>query len=151
MNVYTKRQRIAETAKQLLRTRVRDGVITRLIGKWLKAGVLEALKHRFEAFGTEKLKKMNEWCRKYRHFPLWWQHGKLCRKLKGHYAYYGITGNIISLQDYLREVTRIWKKWLNRRSWRDDKLTWDRFRVLLKEHIPLPPAKIVHSIYAAKP
>jgi RNA-directed DNA polymerase len=99
----------------------------------------------------EKLKKMNQWCRKFRHFPLWWQHEKLCQKLKGHYAYYGITGNIISLQEFLREVTRIWKKWLNRRSWNGDKLTWDRFNVLLKEHIPLPPAKIVHSIYAAKP
>jgi hypothetical protein len=61
------------------------------------------------------------------------------------YAYYGITGNIISLQEYLREVTRIWKKWLNRRSWRGDKLNWDKFRVLLKEHIPLPPGILMFS------
>jgi group II intron reverse transcriptase/maturase len=99
----------------------------------------------------EKLKKMNEWCREHRHFPVWWQHRKLCQKLKGHYAYYGITGNIRSLQKYLKQVTRIWKKWLSRRSWKGNKLTWDRFNVLLKEHIPLPPAKVVHSIYAAKP
>jgi group II intron reverse transcriptase/maturase len=100
---------------------------------------------------SEKLKKMNEWCRKNRHLPLILQHSKICRKLKGHYAYYGITGNIMSLQKFLRQVTRIWKKWLNRRSWRGDNLTWDRFNILLKEHIPLPPPKVVHSIYAAKP
>jgi hypothetical protein len=30
-----------EILRKLLHKRVRDGVITRLIGKWLKAGVLE--------------------------------------------------------------------------------------------------------------
>lgn len=219
-----------ETLRQLLHKRVRDGVITRLIGKWLKAGVLEdgsihyrdegtpqggiispmlsniylhealdkwyvqrvrtrlrgeslmvrfaddailgfetraeaekvltALTRRFERFGLElhpvktklvyfgepgksrsnendndadgkgpkrgsfdflgfthywgksirgcwvvkrktsskkfreKLRVMNKWCREHRHFPMSYQHDKLSRKIKGHYAYYGITGNM---------------------------------------------------------
>ena len=44
MNVYTKQQRIAEHARlmpdkqlrEFLRKRVRDGVLLRIIGKWLK-------------------------------------------------------------------------------------------------------------------
>ena len=100
---------------------------------------------------AEKMKKMNEWCRRSRHQPLNLQHEKLCQKLKGHYAYYGITGNSMSLQKYQLQVTRIWKKWLCRRSWRGKKLTWEKFNQMLKVHYPLPPPKVVHSIYAAKP
>ncbi len=95
----------------------------------------------------EKLIKMSEWCRKNRHMPVREQHEKLARKIKGHYGYYGITGNMRGLQRYLNEVRRIWKKWLNRRSWRGSKLNWDRFQQMLNEYLPLPPAKVVHSIY----
>lgn len=95
----------------------------------------------------EKLIKMNEWCRKNRHMPVKEQHEKLTLKLKGHYGYYGITGNMRGLQRYLNEVKRIWKKWLNRRSWKGKRLNWDRFNRLLEEYLPLPPAKVVHSIY----
>ncbi len=95
----------------------------------------------------EKLIKMNEWCRKNRHMPVREQHEKITLKLKGHYGYYGITGNMRGLQRYLNEVRRIWKKWLNRRSWRGSRLNWERFQQMLDEHLSLPPAKVVHSIY----
>jgi len=95
----------------------------------------------------EKLIKMNEWCRKNRHMPVKEQHVKLTQKLKGHYGYYGITGNMRGLQRYLNEVRRIWKKWLNRRSWRGSRLNWDRFQQMLDEYLKLPSAKVVHSIY----
>ena len=77
--------------------------------------------------------------------PLNLQHEKLCQKLKGHYAYYGITGNARSLGIYLHYLRRIWKKWLNRRSWRGHKLTWERFKEMLEHSFPLPPPRIVHS------
>jgi len=95
----------------------------------------------------EKLKNLNEWCSKNRGLPLSLQHEKLCQKLKGHYAYYGITGNARSLGIYLFYLRRTWKKWLNRRSWRGHKLTWERYAEMLKHSFPLPPPKIVHSIY----
>ena len=98
----------------------------------------------------EKLKKMNEWCRKHRHHPLRLQYEKIGQKLKGHYAYYGITGNMRGLQKYLNQVRRIWKKWLSRRSWRGNRLNWEKYSTLLKEIFPLPPAKVVHSIYAQR-
>ena len=100
----------------------------------------------------EKLKKIKEWCKENRHLPLQEQHAKLCRKIKGHYGYYGITGNARSLAKYLNEVTKIWKKWLNRRSSQGYRLNWDKFNVLLDSYIPLPPIKVPHSIYrVAKP
>lgn len=95
----------------------------------------------------EKLMKLNEWCRKNMHMPVTEQHEKLTRKLKGHYGYYGITGNMRGLQGYLNQVKKIWKKWLNRRSWRGSRLNWDRFNQMLEEYLPLPPARVVHSIY----
>ena len=37
--------------RDFLRHRVRDGVLTRLIGKWLNAGVMEVIPKRFEKYG----------------------------------------------------------------------------------------------------
>jgi RNA-directed DNA polymerase len=57
-------------------------------------------------------------------------------------GYYGITGNEQRLRRVQREVIRLWRKWLNRRSQRRG-MRWERF-VRLLEHYPLPRAKIVH-------
>ena len=145
----------------LLRQRVRDGVVLRLIGKWLNAGVLDGwfskdvLPKRFGRYGltihpdktrlvpfrrpplrptrtggsptagpgtfdllgfthywarsrkgnwvvkrktaasrfTRAVRTVAPWCRNHRHRPIPEQHQTLCQKLRGHYAYYGITGN----------------------------------------------------------
>jgi RNA-directed DNA polymerase len=74
------------------------------------------------------------------------QQAALRKKLLGHYAYYGITGNVRSLNNFLHEVRRIWRKWLARRGSRP---TWNDFRHLVNRY-PLPPVKIVHSVFAAK-
>jgi RNA-directed DNA polymerase len=42
---------------------------------------------------TRSLHRIKEYCRRYRHESLVKQHKDLSRKLKGHYSYYGITGN----------------------------------------------------------
>jgi RNA-directed DNA polymerase len=91
------------------------------------------------------------WCRRHRHRPVREQHQMLVRKLRGHYAYYGITGNSPSLGRFRNEVTKAWRKWLDRRS-RSRRMSWERFRRLL-ERYPLPYATSVHSAYraAAKP
>jgi RNA-directed DNA polymerase len=97
------------------------------------------------------LRSIAVWCRQHRHAPVAAQHHDLCRKLRGHYAYYGITGNARALGRFLHEVERTWRYWLNRRSGRA-KMVWERFRRLL-QHYPLPPIRIVHSVYrlAANP
>jgi RNA-directed DNA polymerase len=91
------------------------------------------------------LKKITQWCKTYRHLPVEDQHKALVRKLKGHFAYYGITGNGASLNRFRTQTTRAWRTWLRRRSQRT-RLTWERFRRLLKRY-PLPSAQVVHSIY----
>lgn len=52
------------------------------------------------------LATVGDWCRKNWHKPLHVQHARLSVKLTGHYAYYGITGNIWQLQRYYHQVTR---------------------------------------------
>jgi group II intron reverse transcriptase/maturase len=91
------------------------------------------------------------WCRDHRHEPLEAQHGTLKRKLLGHYAYYGITGNYYSIRGYHWQATRSWKYWLGRRH-RDGTIPWGRFARLLKRY-PLPRPRIVHpwNRLAAKP
>ncbi len=100
---------------------------------------------------TRSLRAVRHWCRVNRHLPIVEQQRVLSRKLSGHYAYYGITGNAPALQRYLFEVRRAWQKWLDRRSHRA-RMTWDRF-ARLTDRYPLPPARVVHSIYrpAASP
>jgi group II intron reverse transcriptase/maturase len=96
------------------------------------------------------LKSLYLWCKRHRHRKLREQHAAICRKLRGHDAYYGITGNARSLRRFRSAFCRIWRKWLNRRS-RRPSMSWDRFSILLRDHLPLPPARVVHSIYAANP
>lgn len=82
------------------------------------------------------------WCRRHRHVPVKQQHADLSRKLRGHYAYYGITGNISALRSLRRLAERVWRKWLNRRSSRRH-MPWPRFKRML-ERYPLPAARILH-------
>jgi RNA-directed DNA polymerase len=90
---------------------------------------------------------VNDWCRKNRHQPVPDQQAKLSAKLIGHYAYYGITGNIEHLGRYFQQVTRAWKKWLERRT-RGQPLTWAVFSAFLQRH-PLPRPRIVRRYVAA--
>lgn len=96
------------------------------------------------------LKRITEWCRHNRHRPIAEQHQELCQKLRGHFAYYGITGNDLWLRKFREGVRRAWQKWLHRRSRSSTDMPWDRFARLLQRY-RLPPARVVHSIYAAKP
>src|SRR5262249_29654450 len=59
--------------------------------------------------------------------------------MRGHYAYYGITGNSRRISWYARQVARIWQKWLSRRD-PGSRLHWRRDTALLKRR-PLPAAR----------
>jgi len=96
---------------------------------------------------SRALKAVSEWCKRNRHLPVKEQHKVLRRKLLGHYSYYGITGNARSLGNFLYQVWWVWRKWLNRRS-RGNHMPWEKFNLLLKRY-PLPPVRVVHSVYAA--
>ena len=91
------------------------------------------------------LRQVTTWCRRFRHLSIGEQHQTLNRKLRGHYGYYGITGNFRSLKRFKEAVQVIWRKWLNRRSQRA-RMNWERYHSLLK-HYPLLPAVVLKSVY----
>jgi group II intron reverse transcriptase/maturase len=89
---------------------------------------------------SRALKRVAEWCRDNRHLPVCEQWQTLTQKLRGHFGYYGITGNYEALARFHEEVRRAWRKWLSRRSqkaW----VSWDRMTKLL-ERYPLPAPRI---------
>ncbi len=100
---------------------------------------------------SRAVRSIDSWCRANRHQPLIEQWQKLNEKLRGHYAYYGVTGNASALSRFRREVEHRWRKWLNRRN-RQRSMTWRLYRRLL-ERSPLAPVRTYRSIYAhvAKP
>jgi RNA-directed DNA polymerase len=91
------------------------------------------------------VKKIAWWLRMHRHEPVAAQHQTLWQKLRGHFAYYGITGNYEGLSRFRYTVVRLWRKWLQRRK-RGGFISWAQFQRLL-ERYPLPPAVVVHSVY----
>ena len=94
---------------------------------------------------SRALKAVNQWCRGNRHRPIADQQASLSRKLRGHCAYYGITGNAKSLAAFRDGLTLAWRRWLNRRSHKA-RMWWHKFKKLLAKY-PLPPARAIHSKY----
>jgi len=77
-----------------------------LKGYWVVK--LKTAKDRF----SRAVKSVDRWCYSNRHLPLREQQQKLNQKLRGHYAYYGVTGNSAALARFLHEVRYRWRKWL---------------------------------------
>jgi hypothetical protein len=88
------------------------------------------------------LKAFTQQCRGMRHWPLRDQHRRLAQMLRGHFAYFGITGNYDRLNDLLYQVRRCWRKWLSRRSDRRN-LPWTAF-ARIEARFPLPTPVIIH-------
>jgi len=86
---------------------------------------------------------INAWCKANRFLSMREQWKMLKAKIKGHYAYYGITLNFRSIAEFFQQVKRIWLKWLNRRGHKGYR-NWDSFLDYLKD-FPLPNPRIVHS------
>lgn len=94
---------------------------------------------------SRALRTIYQWCRTHRHFAVSEQHRQLSQKLRGHYAYYGLTCNSASLERYYKTVRRIWRRWLSRRSQKAT-LGWTNFERLLQRYT-LPPPVVVRSAY----
>ena len=95
---------------------------------------------------TRAVNSIGAYCRKARSLPVADQWKMLCQKVRGHYAYYGITGNAQALATFREFAGRRWQYWLNRRS-RTRDMPWSRFNRLLARY-PLPAPRVVHSVYA---
>jgi len=73
----------------------------------------------------------------------WWP--ILQAKLRGHYQYYGISGNSRAMCRYCDVTDHLIFKWLNRRCQKVS-FNWKGFRAYLKRY-PLPKPRIVHNLY----
>jgi hypothetical protein len=91
-------------------------------------------------------KRIYQWCRDHRHWRVKDQHAALCKRIQGHFNYFGIRGNEKSLSLVVEAAKRAWHKWLNRRSQRS-RLNWKRFVDLLGDY-PLPQPKATISLWA---
>jgi group II intron reverse transcriptase/maturase len=105
-------------------------------GKWIVKK--RTAKDRF----SRTLRRIADWCRVHRHDDLEAQHRALVRKLRGHYAYFGVTSNGAALARLWYETTKVWRKWLSRRSQKGF-VNWSHMLRLL-ERYPLPVPRIVH-------
>ena len=63
---------------------------------------------------SRAVERIGQWCRAHRHLPVKEQRDELARKLRGHFEYYGITGNSSMLGGFRQEATRRWHYWVNR-------------------------------------
>ncbi len=70
----------------------------------------------------------------------------IAKRLRGHDAYYGITGNTRALVRLRFAVAWIWWRRLCRRSQRGY-LRWERFYGVILARFPMPPPRVVHSVY----
>ena len=94
------------------------------------------------------IKSVYDWCRGHRHLPVQVQRKALARRTRGHYNYFGVSGNFRSLQRFAEAVRRVWHKWLCRRSQRS-RLTWERYSALFKTRWQLPKPRITVKIWGS--
>ena len=89
--------------------------------------------------------RITDWCKVNRHLPVREQHAVLWKKMKGHFAYFGITGNQNALGRFYGAVREVWWKWLTRRSGASRRpFGW---LLTLLERMPLPKPIAIHSTF----
>jgi hypothetical protein len=86
------------------------------------------------------LMHLQDQMRRMRHLSIQEQADQLNHMLRGHYAYYGVAGNIRALQRVHRAVERFWRRMLSSRSWKGE-IWWKQFH-RMKERFPLLRPKL---------
>ena len=89
---------------------------------------------------TAKLIAYKEWLKANRTLTTMQILNTTAAKLRGHYAYYGVTDNSKGITSFAYWVTRMLFKWMNRRGKRGC-YTWEKFAKLL-QLFPLPRPRI---------
>jgi RNA-directed DNA polymerase len=95
---------------------------------------------------SRKLKEMKEWLmaiRSYLRLKEWWP--VLKAKLRGHYNYFGISGNYRCLHRFYKNVFWMVFKWINRRSQKRS-MTLEIYQNYLQLN-PLPMPRICYAMY----
>jgi len=88
-----------------------------------------------------KLKQVKDQLKRRRHLPIPDQGRWLGSVVRGHLAYYAVPGNSRAISAFHRQLGRLWRRALRRRSQRH-RLSWRRMERLVARW--LPPARIRH-------
>ena len=92
----------------------------------------------------DALKRFTEWMKKARNWPLKMILSSLRKRLRGYWNYYAVQSNGKMTSRYLRAVTWIVFKWLNKRSQRKS-YTWKQFYHHWKNDWEIPFPKVVEG------
>jgi RNA-directed DNA polymerase len=84
-----------------------------------------------------KLKALKIEMKRRMHFPIRDQGQWLQSVLRGHYQYYGVPRNSPAMGSFRKEVVRLWKRTLERRSQKGN-IPWERINLLTKKWLPYP-------------
>lgn len=79
------------------------------------------------------LAKLHQHMQYIRHAPLKEQARQINQALRGHYAYFGIAGNLRRLQCVYENVMRYWRKLLSRRS-QKGRVRWEAFHRIVETY-----------------
>lgn len=93
-----------------------------------------------------KLLAFKEWLKQNRILPIPELMAQVASKLRGHFAYYGVTDNSRGIGRFAHAVRKMLFNWLDRRGKRGH-LTWEKFTKLLVR-FPLPQARITVNLFA---
>ena len=94
---------------------------------------------------TAKVRAFKEWLKLARTMKTKELFETVKAKLRGHYAYYGVTDNLPGIKRFAMEVDKLLFKWLNRRGKRGC-MNWEEF-ALMMERYPLPQPRIKVSMF----
>jgi group II intron reverse transcriptase/maturase len=151
LDLHPAKTRIVPFARPALHRRKRDREITSsfdLLGfthYWMRSrkGTWVVTQKTARSRLRRALGAIAEWCREHRHLPILAQRAELAKKMQGHYAYYGITGNARSLSAFFHGVRLLWRLWLDRRS-NNSSMTFEHLNLVLEKR-PLPKPLLVHK------
>lgn len=137
--------RLADQAKGIKQGTFKFLGFTYYLGKSRKGKEIVKIKTDKKTFVT-KLKEFSLWCRvnrnKYRLAYLW---KVFCSKLRGHIQYYGVSFNIEAVRSFIYHASRMFFKWMNRRSQRRS-FNWSKFTLYEKLN-PILKARITHKLF----
>jgi len=115
------------------------------LGRSKKGYIIPKLKTSGKKFRA-KLKNVAAWCKAQRNRM---KLDKLWRifqaKIRGHVQYYGVTHNTDKVDEFIDRATKIFYKWLNRRSQKRS-FDWVKFNKFISRH-PLPKARVVKPLF----
>ncbi len=95
---------------------------------------------------TAKIRMFRDWLKASRTLPTDEFMEKVASKLRGHFAYYGVTDNSRGISRFAYEIRCLLFKWLNRRGKRGC-MNWEKFNLFLKK-FPLPRPRIMVNLFS---